>query len=100
MTVKRMLEIPRWLEELQRGIFGVFQKLSPPGVVRVSMGLENTPADIDELIAVLSEIARQARKEASAEAKKAQPDIAKQLDEYAANVIARVYGAPAVPSQP
>jgi selenocysteine lyase/cysteine desulfurase len=59
LTVKRLARVPPWAEQLQRVILTVLSRIELPGVARVSLGLENTDDDIDTLIAVLDDIARQ-----------------------------------------
>ena len=59
MLVKRLLGVSRPLEQFQRLMVTVFPRLSLPGVTRVSLGLENTPEDIDVLVEVLGRISRQ-----------------------------------------
>ena len=59
LTVKRVLGIPPWLERLQGAIVTVLRRVELPGVVRVSLGIENGEGDVDTLIHVLGGIARQ-----------------------------------------
>ncbi|MBL8142332.1 MAG: aminotransferase class V-fold PLP-dependent enzyme [Acidobacteria bacterium] len=59
LTVKRLARVPPWAEQFQRVILTVLSRIELPGVARVSLGLENTDDDIDTLIAVLDDIARQ-----------------------------------------
>lgn len=59
MTVKQLLHIPHALENFQRLLLNVFPKLSLPGLVRVSFGIENSKEDIDTLINELRKIAGQ-----------------------------------------
>jgi selenocysteine lyase/cysteine desulfurase len=66
LTVKRMAAIPPWAEQLQRLILTVLRRFELPGVVRVSLGIENSEADVDTLMHVLGGIARQ-RKDGAAE---------------------------------
>jgi len=58
LTVKRMAAIPPWAEQFQRLILTVLRRFELPGVVRVSLGLENTESDIDALLSVMDGIAR------------------------------------------
>ena len=60
VLVKRMLGVPKPLEEFQRLMLNVFPRLSLPGVTRVSLGIENTPEDVEALLDVLSQISRRA----------------------------------------
>jgi len=56
ILVKRLHKIPPFLERFQQLIVKLFPKLELPGVVRVSFGLENTPEQIDALVATLNEV--------------------------------------------
>jgi selenocysteine lyase/cysteine desulfurase len=85
LTVKRMLHIHPMLERFQRVIVTLFPKLSLPGVARVSLGIENTPADVDALLATLGKLAQQ-KKIVSGKA-----DGKQALDGFAEAVSARVY---------
>jgi selenocysteine lyase/cysteine desulfurase len=60
VLVKRMLGVSKPLEEFQRLMVNVFPRLSLPGVTRVSLGIENTPEDVEALLDVLGQISRQA----------------------------------------
>ena len=68
LTVKRMVGVPPWAERLQRLILIVLRRFELPGVVRVSLGIENSEDDVDTLIHVLGGIARQPKKGASEKA--------------------------------
>ena len=59
MPIKRLLRIPRFLEELQRFVVTLFPRLALPGVARVSLGLQNSVEDVDTFLRVLGEIARE-----------------------------------------
>jgi selenocysteine lyase/cysteine desulfurase len=85
LTVKRMLKIPPLLEQLQGVILTFFRKLELPGVVRVSLGIENRPDDVDTLIHVLGEIARKSRAGVD-------KDVQRQMDDFAQFAARRVYG--------
>ena len=57
LAIKNLLHIPRPVEELQRAIVTLSPKVNLPGVVRVSLGIDNTEEDVDALVAALAEIA-------------------------------------------
>ncbi len=57
ILVKHILHISPSLQSFQRIIFRMFHGLRPPGVTRVSFGIENTSEDVDVLIRVLKDIA-------------------------------------------
>jgi selenocysteine lyase/cysteine desulfurase len=58
MLVKKLLKLSPGLEKFQRVIVTLFTGMRLPGVTRVSLGIENTEEDIDELLRVLTKIAR------------------------------------------
>ncbi len=58
ILIKRLLGVSPGLEKFQRVIVSLFPKLSLPGLVRVSFGMENTEAEIDKLILALNKIAK------------------------------------------
>ena len=86
LTVKRMLGVPPWAERLQGLILTVLRRFELPGVVRVSLGLENSEEDVDTLIHVLGGIARQPTDRASEKA------VRQQMDDACKASAARVYG--------
>ncbi|MEI8113098.1 MAG: aminotransferase class V-fold PLP-dependent enzyme [Bacteroidia bacterium] len=61
ITVKHILRVGPRLEKFQKLIVTLFPKLSLPGVVRVSLGIENSEADVNRLIHVLGLIADKAK---------------------------------------
>jgi len=57
ILVKHILGLTPGLERFQRVIFKTFKGLRPPGVARVSFGIENSAEEVDILIKVLERIA-------------------------------------------
>jgi selenocysteine lyase/cysteine desulfurase len=84
LTVKRILHVPPWAEELQRAMLTVLPRLSLPGVVRASLGIENTAEDVDVLLRVLGDIAREPKA-------KAAKGVRQQMDDFVAAAARRVY---------
>ena len=82
LTVKRLLGISPTLEQFQGVMLTVFRRLELPGVVRMSLGIENTAQDVDRLLQVLAGIVRSPKAEAGQ---------ARQMDEFAAAAAERVY---------
>jgi selenocysteine lyase/cysteine desulfurase len=80
LTVKRVLHIPKWAERFQGVLLQVLPKLSLPGVIRVSLGIENCAQDIDTLVAVLRAGGRQPKAKLGGE-----------MDEFVKRSAARVY---------
>ncbi len=67
MLVKSLLHIDPlrvWLTELGLTLFPRFTGAVLPGLVRVSLGIENSQEDVDTLLRVLSRVARQPRSRA------------------------------------
>ena len=57
MLIKDLLHISFFLQQVQNLVIGLFPKLYPPGLVRISFGLQNTTDDVDTLIQTLKYIA-------------------------------------------
>ncbi len=85
LTVKRMIGVAPWQERLQGVILRVFRRFELPGVVRVSLGIENSEEDVDTLVRVLGGIARKS---------KAGVDAQKQMDDFAEAAAREVYVLP------
>jgi selenocysteine lyase/cysteine desulfurase len=90
VLVKRMLGVPKPLEEFQRLMLNVFPRLSLPGVARVSLGIENTPEDVEALLDVLSQISRQTAAVGNPFRRRKTP-IQKELEAFARAAVDRVY---------
>jgi selenocysteine lyase/cysteine desulfurase len=54
MLIKHILRIPKPIQRFQHLILVLFPKLSLPGLVRISFGIENTEAEIDTFLQVLT----------------------------------------------
>ena len=99
MLIKRLIKINPFLERLQGLMLMLFPKLSLPGLVRISLGIENSQADIDTLIRVLEMIARQPRSgmKSSSSAKRTgsssltNEDFQRQMEAFTGNASRRVY---------
>ncbi|MCX6285873.1 MAG: aminotransferase class V-fold PLP-dependent enzyme [Bacteroidetes bacterium] len=57
LIIKQLLHFTPTLEVIQRTIVTLFPRITLPGLVRISLGIENTREDIDTLIRVLGNIA-------------------------------------------
>jgi len=57
ILVKHILGVSPGLERFQRVIFNLFNGLRPPGVARISFGIENSAEEVDIFIRVLENIA-------------------------------------------
>jgi selenocysteine lyase/cysteine desulfurase len=69
ITVKQILHVGPGLEKFQKLIVTLFPQLSLPGVVRVSLGIENSKADVDALIKALGTIADKTQNSSKKEVK-------------------------------
>ena len=56
LLVKHLLKVGPGLERFQRLLLTLFPKVNLPGILRVSLGIENTETDVDTLIHVLGNI--------------------------------------------
>jgi selenocysteine lyase/cysteine desulfurase len=61
IIIKHLLHISPFLERFQRMIQTLFPKLKLPGLVRFSLGIENSKEDVDTLIQALGNIANPTR---------------------------------------
>ncbi len=61
LTIKHLLQLPAFLEQFQGLIVTLFPGLELPGVARVSLGIQNTEQDVDDLLLALRAIARRSR---------------------------------------
>jgi selenocysteine lyase/cysteine desulfurase len=84
LLIKRLVGITPLLEHLQGVILRLFPRVTLPGVVRVSLGIENSVEDVDTLIRVLGGIARQPRTGA-------EKDAQRQMDDFVQAASQRVY---------
>jgi selenocysteine lyase/cysteine desulfurase len=87
ILIKHLLKIPLWAQKMQRIVVTLFPKIELPGMVRISLGVENAEADIDTCINVLKEIAH------SKKAKIHYPceNIKQQIEEFKKTVEQKVY---------
>jgi selenocysteine lyase/cysteine desulfurase len=69
IIVKHILHVGPGLEKFQKLIVTLFPKVVLPGVVRISLGIENSEADVDRLIEVLATIADKSQSSSMKEAK-------------------------------
>jgi selenocysteine lyase/cysteine desulfurase len=89
LLIKRLLGVPAWAERLQGLIVRLLPRLELPGVVRVSLGIENTEADVDALLEALQEIAGPRRLRAGARG----TGLKQRMKAFALVRSARVYAA-------
>ena len=80
--------VPPWAEQVQRLILTVLRHFELPGVVRVSLGIDNSEADVDTLIRVLDGIARQPKDGAP------EKNVRQQMDDCCKASAQKVYAVP------
>ena len=95
ILVKRLINISPLLERFQRVIQTLFPKSRFPGLVRVSLGIENSEEDVDELIHSLNKISQNAQ--ISTTSKEigrlhvSKADVQKQMNEFVRDSALRVF---------
>jgi selenocysteine lyase/cysteine desulfurase len=88
IIVKHILHVGPGLEKFQKLIVTFFPKLSLPGVARVSLGIENSESDVDQLIQVLEKIAGKPQ----SQSKDAKPiQVKKQMNDFVRTMARRIY---------
>jgi selenocysteine lyase/cysteine desulfurase len=99
LLIKRLLNIHPLLALLQGLILTLFPQVTRPGLVRVSLGIENSKEDVDTLIHVLGKIARQPQAGVDRHFTSThdgtpslpQTDVQQQMDDFARAAAQRVY---------
>jgi selenocysteine lyase/cysteine desulfurase len=99
LLIKHLLNVGPRLASFQGLMLNLFPKIALPGLVRVSLGLENSEEDVDTLIHMLGQIARQprARMDRNLAAapdgirRPAQMDVKQQMDDFARAAAQLVY---------
>jgi len=92
IIIKHLLNISPFLERFQRLIVTFFPELKLPGLVRVSLGIENNEAEVDTLIRVLGEIAgkpNHSKRNGASGLSKA--DVQKQINDFIKAEALRIY---------
>lgn len=84
MLVKHLVGVPPAFERFQGMITKLFPKLSFPGLVRVSFGIENNKDDVETLIQVLNKIVRKPRTLPNT-------DVKLQMNDFTMTAAKRVY---------
>jgi len=88
MLIKSLARIPPKLEWIQGVIVILLPHFELPGVVRVSLGIENRKEEIDTLIRVLDQIAGKSADPTQ------QKDLKQKLNEFIRERISKVYDLP------
>lgn len=90
LLIKHLLHIHPLLARVQSLILILFPQVALPGVVRVSLGIENTPEDIDTLVRVLGQISRQPRTQ-NGTSPLSQKDVQQQMNDFVGAAAQKVY---------
>ncbi len=90
LLIKHLLEISPLLAQFQGVMLTLLPRMALPGVTRISLGIENTVEEIDTLIEVLGDIARQPAAEDNPFSSK-KTEIQRRMDDFAEAVGRRVY---------
>ncbi|NQU32860.1 MAG: aminotransferase class V-fold PLP-dependent enzyme, partial [Bacteroidetes bacterium] len=95
LIVKHILHISPFLEQFQRVIQILFPRFRFMGIIRVSLGIENTEKDVDKLISVLTKITSKKRgaehKVTNGEVKLTQTEVQQQIEDFVLDAAKRVY---------
>ena len=84
LLIKHLLDVPPLLEQFQGVIADPVPRLSLPGVVRVSLGIENSAEDVDTLI-------QRVGQHRPAAPGRGEGDVQQQMDDFARAAARRVY---------
>jgi selenocysteine lyase/cysteine desulfurase len=99
VLVKHILGVGPKLEKFQRIIVTLFPKLQLPGVIRVSLGIENSEEDVDTFLKVLTKIVAKSEKSQGKQTIPTQKsslvlpksEVQKQMKEFVKAASERVY---------
>lgn len=99
ILIKHLVGVPPLLERFQRLLVTLFPKLRLPGVVRISLGIENSSDDVDKLIFVLGKISKNSRVPAGKPSHSKEDgksiislaEVRKQINDFAEDAVRRVY---------
>ncbi|MCX6243170.1 MAG: aminotransferase class V-fold PLP-dependent enzyme [Bacteroidetes bacterium] len=103
LLVKHILHVGHGLESFQHILLTFFPMINLPGILRVSIGIENREAEVDTLINVLDKIAR--KKETSEDRRSASDNnetpllprtvVKQQMKDFVRDAAMNVYSIPA-----
>jgi len=97
LIIKHLLNVSPFLERFQRLMLTLFPKIKLPGLVRMSLGLENDEADVDRLIQVLGIFAKKplTSKDSNATPDEAsllpRAEVKRKINDFAEAAALRVY---------
>jgi len=99
MLVKRLVNVSPLLERFQGLMLTLLPQINLPGLVRVSLGIENSKTDVDTLIQVLGKITRQSRNQGRRHVAStndgtpilSKKDVQRQMDDFVRAAAKRVY---------
>lgn len=82
LAIKRLLRVPPWAERLQWLMLSVARRMRLPGLVRISLGLQNTELDVDAFIDTLKYMS----------ARPARERLGRRMDDFVRTSSQRVFG--------
>ncbi len=93
ILIKHLLKIPPVFQNFQRVIVTVLPKVELPGVARVSLGIENTDADIKDFLQTLEKIAlKRPGRSIGNRQMETKTDIKLQMDNFIRERTVQVFG--------
>lgn len=93
ILIKHLMKVPPFFQNLQKVIVTFLPKVELPGVARVSLGIENTSADIDEFLQTLEKIAlKRQPKGTGAHKKEPKPDMKLRMSDFIRERTLKVFG--------
>jgi selenocysteine lyase/cysteine desulfurase len=106
IIIKHLLHVTPLLERFQYLVQTLFPKVRFPGLVRVSLGIENSREDVDTLIRVLGRIARKTRTSSDSRQDAAhngtpvasRSDAEQQIKDFTSDRVLKVYSRQAMGS--
>ena len=87
ILVKHILGVSPGLEKFQRIIQTVFPKLKLPGVNRISLGLENTEDDVEQVVGLLKQIAENSTELPKSSVSKTQLQLKERVDKVCNTIL-------------
>ncbi len=89
IIVKKQLKITPPLEKIQKLILQGFPKLQLQGMVRASLGLENTEEEVDHFLQILKEIAQKSKADTKMSKKEAEEEVRRFVERITRKVFSR-----------
>lgn len=91
LMIKRLLHLPPALEGFQRFLLTVFPMITLPGLLRISLGIQNTREDIDTLIRILVKISGKPAPTSADKTSVSKAAVKQQIQAFTESAAERVY---------